>query len=195
MIDILIGIIATIASTVILGLFGMFIITPYRNHQEILKKILRIIRNYEDPRKYQGQMLPTSLMVDCIEKQICQIEEVFDLMDEQKDLNPVLYKLFGYEKTEGLLHILFEYIRNPIMLKDSKEFDDEYLLDTDKIFSNIKKKARFPWIKFGIIALILLLLFISILVTLFKLAIVSKCTKYKNTSLNTAQTRLRAVFL
>ena len=59
------------------------------------------------------------------------------------------------------------------MLKDSKEFDDEYLLDTEKIFSNIKKKARFPWIKFGIIALILLLLFISILVTLFKLAIVS----------------------
>lgn len=173
MIDILIGIIATIASTVILGLFGMFIITPYRNHQEILKKILRIIRNYEDPRKYQGQMLPTSLMVDCIEKQICQIEEVFDLMDEQKDLNPVLYKLFGYEKTEGFLHILFEYIRNPIMLKDSKEFDDEYLLDTEIIFSNIKKKARFPWIKFGIIALILLLLFISILVTLFKLAIVS----------------------
>ena len=173
MIDILIGIIATIASTVILGLFGMFIITPYRNHQEILKKILRIIRNYEDPRKYQGQMLPTSLMVDCIEKQICQIEEVFDLMDEQKDLNPVLYKLFGYEKTEGFLHILFENIRNPIMLKDSKEFDDEYLLDTEKIFSNIKKKARFPWIKFGIIALILLLLFISILVTLFKLAIVS----------------------
>lgn len=173
MIDILIGIIATIASTVILGLFGMFIITPYRNHQEIFKKILRIIRNYEDPRKYQGQMLPSSLMVDCIEKQICQIEEVFDLMDEQKDLNPILYKLFGYEKAEGLLHILFEYIRNPIMLKDSKEFDDEYLLDTDKIFSNIKKKARFPWIKFGIITLILLLLFISILVTFFKLAIVS----------------------
>lgn len=173
MIDILIGIIATIASTVILGLFGMFIITPYRNHQEIFKKILRIIRNYEDPRKYQGQMLPSSLMVDCIEKQICQIEEVFDLMDEQKDLNPILYKLFEYEKAEGLLHILFEYIRNPIMLKDSKEFDDEYLLDTDKIFSNIKKKARFPWIKFGIITLILLLLFISILVTLFKLAIVS----------------------
>ena len=175
MIDILIGIIATIASTVILGLFGMFIITPYRNHQEIFKKILRIIRNYEDPRKYQGQMLPSSLMVDCIEKQICQIEEVFDLMDEQKDLNPILYKLFEYEKAEGLLHILFEYIRNPIMLKDSKEFDDEYLLDTDKIFPNIKKKARFPWIKFGIITLILLLLFISILVTLFKLAIISNC--------------------
>lgn len=97
MVDIIIGVIATIASTIILGLFGMLIITPYRNHQEIFKKILRIIRNYEDPRTYQRQMLPTSLMVDCIEKQICQIEEIFDLIDEQKDLNPLLYKLFRYE--------------------------------------------------------------------------------------------------
>lgn len=171
MVDIIIGVIATIASTIILGLFGMLIITPYRNHQEIFKKILRIIRNYEDPRKYQGQMLPTSLMVDCIEKQICQIEEIFDLMDEQKDLNPLLYKLFRYEQTESYLHILFEYIRNPIMLKDSKEFDDNYLLDTEKIFKSIKKNARFPWIKFGVIALVLLLLFISILIIAFKLAI------------------------
>lgn len=36
------------------------------------------------------------------------------------------------------------------MLKDSKEFDDNYLLDTEKFFKSLKKNARFPWIRFAL---------------------------------------------
>lgn len=171
MIDLIIGVVATIASTAVLGLFGMIIITPYKNHQEIFKKILRLIRNYEDPKEYQSQIVSQMLITDCISNQIEKIEEVFDLMLEQKDLNPLLYKVFRYEKIKGFLCILMEYIRNPIMLNNSKEFEDTYLLDTEKLFKDLKKNARFPWVKFGIFAFILLCLFICILAITFKIAV------------------------
>lgn len=173
MLDIIIGIVATIISTVILSLFGMIVIKPYRKHREIFKKILRVIRNYEDPRKYGEQILAQSITINCIGEQMAQIEELFDLMTEQKDLNPFLYKLFRYHKIQADFCILFEYIRNPIMLDKFKEFDDKYLLDTKKLFKSIRKNTKIPFVEFRIIAVILLLLFIIVLIIAFKLAISS----------------------
>lgn len=171
MIDILIGIIATIASTIIIGLFGLFTVTPYKRHQEIFVKILRFIRNYEDPRDYHSSLTPKLLMTDCIDKQTNNITEIIDLIDDQQELNPLLYKLFKYEKIRVNLILMFEYIRNPIMLKESKEFDDEYIIDAGKLFKDLKRISRFPWIKFSVIIFILLVLFISVLVLAFKLSI------------------------
>lgn len=173
MLDLIIGIVATIASTIIIGLFGLLIIAPYKMHQEIFKKILRLIRNYEDPRTYQGQMLPYSSIVKCIEKQVNNIEEINDLIDEQKDLNPLLYKLFKYDEAKRCINVLFHYISDPIALEESKEFDEEYRLDSQKLFKELKQRTRFPWLKFVIIISTLLLLFIITLVLAFKLATIN----------------------
>ena len=170
MIDLFIGIVATLASTIIIGLFGLLVNTPYKVHQEIFKRILRLIRNYEDPRTYQGQLLPHSFIVKCIEKQVNDIEEINSLIDEQKDLNPLLYKLFKYDEVKRCINVLFHYISDPIALEESKEFDVEYRLDSQKLFKELKQRSRFPWLKFVIIISILLLLFISILVLAFKIA-------------------------
>lgn len=91
MLDFAIGVFATIISTMLIGLWGIVIINPYRSHLTIYKKILGFIRNFEDPRRFEGQFVPKSLLVDCIKRQIEVLEEILDLIEEQKDLHKFWY--------------------------------------------------------------------------------------------------------
>lgn len=168
MLDLIIGIVATIASTIIIGLFGLLIITPYKNHQEIFVKILRLIRNYEDPRSYIGQQLSHSFMVTCIESQANAIEDINELIEDQQELNPI-YKIFKYHDVTRCLNVLFHYITDPISIEE--EFSEGYKLDTQKLFVELKKRSRFPWMKFSLIILFLILMLIGILVMAFRFAV------------------------
>ena len=173
MTDLLIGIIATLLSTVIIGLFGLMVIKPYNAHHEVCRKVLRVIRNYEDPRRFVGYLAPSSLMMDCIDKQLKSLQEIFDLISEQKDMNKLLYRLFRYDKISSACWLLFEYVRNPIMLKETKEFEDDYRLNTDTFFRSMKSDARFPWGRFLVIALLLVLLLTTVVILVFRLAVQS----------------------
>ncbi len=44
--DFIIGILATLLSTAIIGLWGIMVIDPYRSHVSIRKPIMRFIRNF-----------------------------------------------------------------------------------------------------------------------------------------------------
>lgn len=152
--DFLIGTVTTLLSAFIIGLWGTVIVLPFQTQQKIHKAVLRVLRNYKDPRDYQGMFTPTSLMLDIMKKQCDQIEEIIDLIQEQRELNKFTCWLFNYDRLEANLHFLFEYIRNPIMLDEQKEFEDNYALDTDKFFADIRKTAKLPKLKLGLIFLI-----------------------------------------
>ena len=160
MLDFTIGVFATIISTMLIGLWGIFIINPYRAHLTIYKKILRFIRNFEDPRRFEGQFVPKSLLVDCIKRQIEFLEEILDLLEEQKDLHKFWYWLFNFKDVSRYLNIISEYIRNQIMLDDQKEFKDDYVLDCNFFFKKLKKIVKIPNWK-----VLLLLILITILMT------------------------------
>ena len=87
MLDFILGVFATIISTLLIGLWGILIINPYKTHLTIYKKILRFIRNFEDPRRFEGQIIPNALLINSIERQVEELEEILDLIEEQKDLN------------------------------------------------------------------------------------------------------------
>lgn len=58
--DLIIGVVSTLISTIIIGLWGTLMIVPYQEHMKIYKAILHLARNYEDPHKCGGQLIPTS---------------------------------------------------------------------------------------------------------------------------------------
>lgn len=129
MLDFILGVFATIISTLLIGLWGILIINPYKTHLTIYKKILRFIRNFEDPRRFEGQIIPNALLINSIERQVEELEEILDLVEEQKDLNRFWYWLFNFNGVSRYLNRIYEYIRNPIMLDEQKEFKDDYILD------------------------------------------------------------------
>lgn len=61
MLDFIIGVFTTIISMLLIGLWGILIINPYKTHLTIYKKTLRFIRNFEDPRRFEGQLAPKVL--------------------------------------------------------------------------------------------------------------------------------------
>ena len=164
MLDFAIGVFATIISTMLIGLWGIFIINPYRTHLTIYKKILRFIRNFEDPRRFEGQFVPESLLVDCIKRQIEVLEEILDLIEEQKDLHKFWYWLFNFKDVSRYLNIIFEYIRTPIMLDDQKEFKDDYVLDCNLLFKKLKKTVKIPNWKIVFALILITILIISIFI-------------------------------
>ena len=166
MIDIIIGVVSTIVSAAVLGLFGMRILTPYKNHKEISKRVLHFIRNYEDPRQYKNALY-LSLMLNSIKNQTNEIEDIINLIDEQNDLNPFLYKLLKYDQTKHILEFLFQYLADPVVLNENKKFEETYRLSTEKIFMDLKKSIGFPWKAF-IISAFVVLIFIGILVITLK---------------------------
>lgn len=162
--DLIIGIISTLISTIIIGLWGTLIIVPYQAHMKIYKAILRLSRNYDDPRKYIGDLMPTSLMINCIEKQRGQIEEILESILELKELSRFTYWLFNYQKLELSLKLLFNYTNDPIMLDKQKEFSDDYILNQDAFFADLKKTARLPKIKIILLFLIPTIMLIAIII-------------------------------
>lgn len=152
--DFLIGTVTTLLSAVIIGLWGTVIVIPFQTQQKIHKAVLRVLCNYKDPRDYQGMFVPTKIMVDSIETQCDQIEEIIDIIQEQRELNRFTCWLFNYNQLEKYLISLFEYIRNPIMLDEQKEYKDDFRLDPDKYFSDIRKIAKLPKLKLMFIFLI-----------------------------------------
>lgn len=165
MIDTIIGVIATIISTMIIGLFSLFLLKPYEDNLIVRKYVLKIIRNFNDPRdeKYAIEK--------CIEEQLSSIQEVLDLISEQCELHPILSKLFKYNDLIMNLNFLSEYIRNPIMLNDSKEFEDSYVLNKDKYYKTLKSCAKFPLLKFALIGFILFGLLLGIIIFAIKLSL------------------------
>lgn len=152
--DLIIGIGSTLISTIIIGLWGTMIIVPYQEHMKIYKAILQLARKYEDPRKYEGQFIPTSLMTNCIGEQLGQIENVQGSILEQKELSRFACWIFKYEKLVNQLEFLAQYTKNPVMLSEQKEFSDDYLLNQDKFFGELKKLSRFPKVKIILLFLI-----------------------------------------
>lgn len=164
MLDFAIGVFATIISTLLIGLWGILIINPFRSHLTIYKKILKFIRNFEDPRRIEGQFIPKSLLVDCVKRQIEALEEILDLVEEQKDINKFWYWLFNFKDVSRYLNTIFEYIRNPIMLDEQKEFKDDYVLDCNLFFKKLKKTVKIPNWKIVFLFILITILIISIFV-------------------------------
>lgn len=160
--DLIIGVVSTLISTIIIGLWGTLMIVPYQEHMKIYKAILHLARNYEDPHKYEGQLIPTSLMTNCIGKQLEQIENIQNSILEQKDLSSLSCWIFKYEELVNQLGFLAEYTRNPIMLSEQKEFSDSYRLNQDTFFEELKELARFPKIKIALLFLIPTLILIIV---------------------------------
>lgn len=160
MLDFILGVFATIISTLLIGLWGILIINPYKIHLTIYKKILRFIRNFEDPRRFDGQIIPNALLINSIERQVEELEEILDLVEEQKDLNRFWYWLFNFNGVSRYLNTIYGYIRNPIMLDEQKEFDDDYILDCNFFFKNLKKTVKIPNWK-----ILFLLTLVTILIT------------------------------
>ena len=158
--DFIIGVFATIISTLLIGLWGILIINPYKTHLTIYKKILKFIRSFEDPRRFERQFVPNVLQTNCIKRQIEELEEILDLIEEQKDLNRFWYCLFNFKNVSRYLNTIYEYIRNPIMLNEQKEFKDDYVLDCNLFFKKLKKIVKIPNWK-----VLLLLILITILIT------------------------------
>lgn len=160
MLDFILGVFATIISTLLIGLWGILIINPYKTHLTIYKKILSFIRNFEYPRRFDGQIIPNALLINSIERQIEELEEILDLVEEQKDLNRFWYWLFNFKGVSRYLNTIYEYIRNPIMLNEQKEFKDDYVLDYNLFFKKLKKTVKIPNWK-----IFLLLILVTILIT------------------------------
>ena len=90
------------------------------------------------------------------------LEEILDLVEEQKDLNKFWYLLFNFKDVSRYLNTIFEYIINPIMLDDQKEFKDDHVLDWNLFFKKLKKTVKIPnWkIVFALILITILIIFI-----------------------------------
>lgn len=160
MLDFIIGVFTTIISTLLIGLWGILIINPYKTHLTIYKKTLGFIRNFEDPRRFEGQLAPKVLQTNCIKRQIEELEEILDLIEEQKDLNRFWYWLFSFKNVSRYLNTIYEYIRNPIMLNKQKEFKDDYILDCNLFFKKLKKIVKIPNWK-----VLFLLILVTVLIT------------------------------
>ncbi len=161
--DFIIGILATLLSTAIIGLWGILVIDPYRSHVSIHKQIMRFIRNFEDPREINDK-LTQHLKVESISRQINTLDDILDLIEEQKDCNKFVYWLFNYKIISKHLNILFEYIRNPIMIESQKKLDNDYILDSAKVFDLLRKKSKlFNW-KIFFSLLVITIVLISIFV-------------------------------
>lgn len=65
----------------------------------------------------------------------------------------VLYDalLKQYEELVNQLGFLAEYTRNPVMLSEQKAFSDDYRLNQDTFFEELKNLARFPQIKIALL--------------------------------------------
>ena len=164
--DFIIGILATLLSTAIIGLWGLLVVDPYRSHVSIHKQIMRFIRNFEDSRENNGQLME-HLKVESISRQINTLDDILDLIEEQKDCNKFVYWLFNYKIISKYLNVLFEYIRNPIMLESQKRFDNDYILDSGKVFDLLRKKSKvFNWKMF-----FSLLVITMVLISIFVIAI------------------------
>ena len=164
--DFIIGILATLLSTAIIGLWGVLVVDPFRSHVSIHKQIMRFIRNFEDPREINDQLME-HLKVESISRQINTLDDILDLIEEQKGCNKFVYWLFNYKIISKYLNILFEYIRNPIMLESQKRFDTDYILDSAKVFDLLRKKSKvFNWKMFSS-----LLVITMVLISIFVVAI------------------------
>ena len=102
--------------------------------------------------------------MESISRQINTLDDILDLIEEQKDRNKFVYWLFNYKIISKYLNILFEYIRNPIMLESQKRFDNDYILDSAKVFDLLRKKSKvFNW-KMVFSLLVITMVLISIFV-------------------------------
>ncbi len=88
--------------------------------------------------------------------QLDEIKIVIDSVDEELD-HPLSSRFYNYAKIRVLLLLLFEYIRDPIQLPQSKEFEDNIVLDTDNFFKRIKKELRVPKYKIFVLALLFII--------------------------------------
>ena len=100
MLDFIGDVLTTIFSTFIIGLCGITIVDPLRSRLIIYKKILRVIRNFEDPRKLGDGFVPNTILIDNIKKQTEAIEAILDLVEEQKEFQKEKPKTI-YEYSSG----------------------------------------------------------------------------------------------
>ena len=163
MVDLLISTGSTLISAIIVGLWGILVIIPYKKHMKIYRDVLYLRRNYSDPRRYEGEFIPSSIMVDCIGKQLDLIEKVLDSVLEQKELSKFSNWFFKYEELAYRLNFLWEYTKNPIMLDRKKEFSNDYILDQEIFFSDLKKAASLPKVKIIFLFLIPAIVFIALI--------------------------------
>ena len=82
--DFIIGILATLLSTAIIGLWGVLVVDPYRSHVSIHKQIMRFIRNFEDPREINDQLME-HLKVESISRQINTLDDILDLIEKSNN--------------------------------------------------------------------------------------------------------------
>lgn len=145
--------VVTLLAAAILALFGALwkavLRNPYNSYVSIRKKTLQIMRDFRDPREIGND---TPLRDRIIFAQLDEIKIVVDSIDEESD-NRMLSKFYNYAEIRILLVSLYEYIRDPIQLPQHKEFEDSYVLDTNKFFKKIKKELRVPKYKIIILAL------------------------------------------
>lgn len=122
--NLLISIVGSLISSIILGLLAIcFCIKPYREHRKIYSKIMRLNRQYSDPRD-NGIFEPSVNF-----KQLDEIIEIIDDLNNQKELHPIFSYLFCYKNILCYINLLFDYSRDPIMLAERKNFEPNYLIN------------------------------------------------------------------
>ena len=107
---------------------------------------------------------PEVVTLDDLEKEYHRLNFLVDTGDEniKKEMEVslhageivgVLYDalLKQYEELVNQLGFLAEYTRNPVMLSEQKAFSDDYRLNQDTFFEELKNLARFPQIKIALL--------------------------------------------
>ncbi len=117
----------------------LFCLKPYQEHKKTYAKIMALKRNYKDPKFTK----PINPDIGLIEKQGNDIIEIINRIDEMIDLHSKFAWFFDYKMIRDEIWLLFEYNRNPIMLKKQKIFEDSYTMDIDLLFNKIKKHMNF----------------------------------------------------
>lgn len=156
--EFILNIIIAILSPIILsGLSKIFFIEPLKMHKEISKKITKLKNNFTDTN---NRNKCDSMTIGIIEKQFNALKEILDMIDEIIETNKIFAFLFRYKELRMYVVILFEYNRNPIMLKEQKEFNDDYRMDINLVFKKIISIINFQ--KRVLMIFICLLVIVSI---------------------------------
>lgn len=157
--EILKNIFVSLSSSIGISILSIiFFIKPYSKHRKMYAKIMKLSRIYRDSRN-NGFLEPK---IDF--KQGDYIIEIIDDLHKQRDLHHFFSFLFDYDKIIFNMKFLFDYTRDPIMLPKDKKFEENYLMDTNKLFNTIKRKMNFqPRI---LIFFIILLIILSLIVFL-----------------------------
>lgn len=166
--DFFIEVIVTLVGTAIIGILSLLFAKPYKKYSEIYKEVLKLKRNYDEPRKLFSSLGGNTLAINKIGKQQSEILDIIDKVQEQIDLHPYYSKLFKYYDLKSSLYFLFEYNRNPIMLPKDKEFEEDYRMDLDKFFDGLIKRIKFPLKKVIIISIMLLVATITLIFCIYK---------------------------